>query len=126
MALSDKAQKILDLLKELNAVEINALVSALEEEFGVSAAAPVMMAGGSAGPASEEVVDDKVTVMLTEVGQQKIGVIKIVKELLGIDLKAAKDMVEQAPVAVKEKITLEEAETIKAKLVEVGATVAFK
>lgn len=126
MALSDKAQKILDLLKELNAVEINELVKSLEEEFGVSAAAPVMMAGAAAGWASEEVADDKVTVMLDEVGQQKIGVIKVVKELLGIDLKAAKDMVEQAPVAVKEKIAMEEAEDIKAKLVEVGASVSFK
>jgi large subunit ribosomal protein L7/L12 len=127
MALTDKAQKILDLLKELNAVEINELVKSLEEEFGVSAAAPVMMAGGGAGAAAaEEGGDDKVTVMLTEIGQQKIGVIKVVKELLNVDLKAAKDLVEQAPVAIKEKIPMEEAEDIKAKLSEVGATVAFK
>lgn len=64
--------------------------------------------------------------MLTEIGQQKIGVIKVVKEVLGVDLKAAKDLVEQAPVAVKEKVTMEEAETIKAALTEVGASVAFK
>ena len=126
MALSDKAQKILDLLKELNAVEINELVKTLEEEFGVSAAAPMMVAGGAATAATEEAGDDKVTVMLNEIGQQKIGVIKVVKELLGIDLKAAKDMVEQAPIAVKEKIPMEEAEIIKAKLTEVGAAVSFK
>lgn len=126
MALTDKAQKILDLLKELNAVEINELVKSLEEEFGVSAAAPVMMAGGGAWAAVEAEADDKVTVMLTEIGQQKIGVIKVVKEVLGVDLKAAKDLVEQAPVAVKEKVTMEEAETIKAALTEVGASVAFK
>jgi large subunit ribosomal protein L7/L12 len=127
MALTDKAQKILDLLKELNAVEINELVKSLEEEFGVSAAAPMMMAGWAAGWAAEEAVaDDKVTVMLTEIGQQKIGVIKVIKEVLGIDLKAAKDLVEQAPVAVKEKVSMEEGEEIKAKLTEVGASVAFK
>lgn len=124
MTLSDNAQKVMDLVKQLSAIELNELVKALEEEFGVSAAAPVMMAGGAA--AADEGGNDGVTVELAEIGQQKITVIKVVKELLNLDLKAAKDFVEKAPVAVKEKITMEEAETIKAKLEEAGATVKFK
>jgi large subunit ribosomal protein L7/L12 len=125
MTLSDNAQKVFDLVKQLTALELNELVKALEEEFGVSAAAPVMMSGWSAG-AGDEGWSDSVTVELTEIGQQKIGVIKVVKELLWLDLKGAKDLVEKAPVAVKENVTVEEAEAVKAKLEEAGATVSFK
>jgi large subunit ribosomal protein L7/L12 len=125
MTLSDNAQKVFDLVKQLSAIELNELVKALEEEFGVSAAAPVMMAGGWAA-ASDEGASDSVTVELTEIGQQKIGVIKVVKELLWLDLKGAKDLVEKSPVAVKENVTVEEAEAIKAKLEEAWATVSFK
>lgn len=124
MTLSDNAQKVLDLVKKLTAIELSELVKALEEEFGVSAAAPVMMAGW--GAAAEEAGSDGVTVELAEIGQQKITVIKVIKELLGLDLKAAKDLVEKAPVHVKEKVSMDEAETIKAKLEEAGATVKFK
>jgi len=124
MTLSDNAQKVLDLVKQLSAIELNELVKSLEEEFGVSAAAPVMMAGGAA--AADEGGNDGVTVELAEIGQQKITVIKVVKELLNLDLKAAKDMVEKAPVAIKEKVSMEEAEAVKAKLEEAGATVKFK
>jgi large subunit ribosomal protein L7/L12 len=126
IVLSAPAQKIFDLVKDLSAVELSQLVKALEKEFGVSAAAPVMMAGGGAGGGDEGGASDLVTVELTEVGQQKIGVIKVVKDILGLGLKEAKDIVEKAPTPVKEKITMEEAEAIKAQLEEAGATVSFK
>ena len=126
MTLSDNAQKVLDLVKKLSAIELNELVKALEEEFGVSAAAPVMMAGGGASAWDDAGGSDGVTVELAEIGQQKITVIKVVKELLNLDLKAAKDLVEKTPVHVKEKVSMEEAESIKAKLEEAGATVKFK
>lgn len=124
--LTDKAQKVLDLVKELSAIELNQLVKALEEEFGVSAAAPVMMAGGGAGDDAGGGGSDAVSVELTEIGQQKISVIKVVKELLDIDLKAAKELVEKAPTFVKEKIPSADAETMKGKLEEAGATVTLK
>lgn len=117
--------KLLDLIKELSVVELNELVKAVEEEFGVSAAAGVMMAGPAG--AAEDTPKDTVTIELTEAGQAKIAVIKVVKELLGCDLKAAKDdFVEKAPVTLKENIKLEEAEAMKAKLEEAGAKVSFK
>ncbi len=123
--LSKDAQKILDLVKNLSAVDLNQLVKALEEEFGVSAAAPVMMWGWG-GTWDDDGGSDSVTVELAEVGQQKIAVIKAVKEILGLGLKEAKEIVEKAPAAVKENIPAEEAEAIKAKLEEAGATVALK
>lgn len=123
--LSASAQKIFDLVKDLSAVELSQLVKALETEFGVSAAAPVMMAGGSAG-GDDAGSSDAVSVELTEIGQQKIAVIKVVKEVLDIDLKAAKDMVEKAPVFIKEKISSDDAEVLKGKLEEAGATVSLK
>lgn len=124
--LSANAQKVLDLVKDLSAVELSQLVKALETEFGVSAAAPVMMAGGAAVSDDAGGGSDTVSVELTEIGQQKIAVIKVVKEVLDIDLKAAKDTVEKAPVFIKEKISSEEAEILKGKLEEAGATVSFK
>jgi large subunit ribosomal protein L7/L12 len=123
--LSANAQKVLDLVKDLSAVELSQLVKALETEFGVSAAAPMMMAGGSAG-GEESGGSDLVSVELTDIGQQKIAVIKVVKEVLDIDLKAAKDTVEKAPVFIKEKISSDEAEILKGKLEEAGATVTLK
>ena len=126
MALSEKVQKILDLVKELSVVELNELVKAVEEEFGVSAA-PVMVAGGGAG-AGEEAggAKDSFDVELTEIGDQKIQVIKAVKEALGLGLKDAKDLVEKAPVVVKEGLKSEEAEALKTKLEEAGAKVTLK
>jgi large subunit ribosomal protein L7/L12 len=123
--LSASAQKIFDLVKDLSAVELSQLVKALETEFGVSAAAPVMMAGGTGG-GDDAGGSDTVSVELTEIGQQKIAVIKVVKEVLDIDLKAAKDMVEKAPVFIKEKISSDDADALKAKLEEAGATVSLK
>ncbi|USN56006.1 MAG: 50S ribosomal protein L7/L12 [Candidatus Peribacteria bacterium] len=126
VTLSANAQKVLDLVKELSAVELNQLVKALEETFGVSAAAPMMVAGGAAGGDDAGGGSDTVTVELTEVGQQKIGVIKVVKDLLGLGLKEAKEIVEKAPTPVKEGVAMEEAESMKAKLEEAGATVTLK
>ncbi|MFZ2150700.1 MAG: 50S ribosomal protein L7/L12 [Candidatus Absconditicoccaceae bacterium] len=126
MELSKNAQKIMDLVKEMGAIELNQLVKALEEEFGVTAAAMVVAGGAAGGDAGAGAGSDTVNVELTEIGQQKIAVIKVVKETLNIDLKAAKELVEKAPVVVKEKVKFEEAETLKAKLQEAGATVNFK
>ena len=127
MDLTKNQQQVIDLVKEMSAVELNGLVKALEEEFGVTAAAMVV-AGGAAGGAAADAGagSDSVNVELTEAGQQKIAVIKVVKEVLGIDLKAAKDLVEAAPKVIKENVKMEEAEALKTKLTEAGATVNFK
>ena len=129
MELTKNQQQVIDLVKEMSAVELNGLVKALEEEFGVSAAAMVVAggaAGGAGAAADAGAGSDSVNVELTEAGQQKIAVIKVVKEVLGIDLKAAKDLVEAAPKIIKENVKTEEAEALKAKLTEAGATVNFK
>lgn len=129
MELSKNAQKILELIEEMSAVELNQLVKAIEEKFGVSAAAMVVSggaAGGDAGAAGGAANADSVNIELTDIGQQKIGVIKVVKELLGLGLKEAKDLVEKAPTILKEKVKFEEAEGIKAKLEAEGATISFK
>lgn len=127
MELSKNVEKVFELVKGLTAVELNELVKGLEEAFGVSAAAGAMvMAGGAAGDDGAAAASDTVNIELTEIGQQKINVIKVVKELMGLGLKEAKDLVEKAPTIVKEGVKSEEAETIKAKLQEAGATVNFK
>ncbi len=126
MELSKNAQKIMDLVKEMSAIELNQLVKALEEEFGVSAVATVAVAGGAAGDDGDAGASDEANVELTEIGQGKIAVIKVVKEVLGLGLKEAKELVEKAPVIVKEKAKNEDAEAIKVKLEEAGATVTLK
>lgn len=127
MELTKNQQQILDLVKEMNAVELNGLVKALEEEFGVTAAAMVVAGGAAAGAgAADTGASDAMNVELTDAGQQKIAVIKVVKEVLGLDLKAAKELVEKAPVIIKENAKADEAEALKAKLSEAGATVNFK
>lgn len=128
MELTKNQQQVLDLVKEMSAVELNGLVKAIEEEFGVSAAAMVVAGGAAAGAGAADAGagSDTVNVELTEAGQQKIAVIKVVKEVLGIDLKAAKDLVEAAPKIIKENVKSEEAEALKTKLTEAGATVNFK
>ena len=126
MDLTKNQQQVIDLVKEMSAVELNGLVKALEEEFGVTAAAMVVAGGAAAGTGDAGAAADSVNVELTEAGQQKIAVIKVVKEALGIDLKAAKDLVEAAPKIIKENVKTEEAEALKAKLTEAGATVNFK
>jgi large subunit ribosomal protein L7/L12 len=128
MELSKNVQGVFDLIKGLSAVELNELVKGLEEEFGVSAAAgAVVVAGGATGgDAGAAAASDTVNVELTEIGQQKINVIKVVKETMGLGLKEAKDLVEKAPTIIKENVKVEEAESLKAKLQEAGATVNFK
>jgi len=114
-------------IESMSVLEMSELVSALEEKFGVSAAAPVAMAAAPA--AGGEVVAEEKTefdVVLTGIGEKKIQVIKAVREITGLGLKDAKDMVEAAPKAVKESATKADAEEIKAKLEEAGATVELK
>ena len=111
------AQELIDAIKELSVLELNDLVKACEEEFGVSAAAGVVVAAAGPAEAAEE---------LTEVGAEKVKVIKVVREVTGLGLKEAKDVVDGAPKVVKEGASKEEAEDIKKKLEEVGAKVTLK
>ncbi|MBQ7074642.1 50S ribosomal protein L7/L12 [bacterium] len=125
--LTANQQKVMDLIKDMTAIELNGLVKAMEEEFGVTAAAMVVAGGAAAGgDAGAAAGSDTVNVELTEVGPQKIAVIKVVKEVLGVDLKAAKELVEAAPKVIKEGVKMEEAEGLKAKLTEAGAVINFK
>ena len=119
------AQELIDAIKELTVLELNDLVKACEEEFGVSAAAGVVVA--AAGPAAEAAEEKtEFDVELTEVGAEKVKVIKVVREVTGLGLKEAKDVVDGAPKVVKEGASKEEAEEIKKKLEEVGAKVTLK
>ena len=118
-------QEIIEVIKGLSVLELNDLVKACEEEFGVSAAAGVVVAAGAAaGAAAEEKTEFDVE--LTEAGDQKVKVIKVVREITGLGLKEAKDVVDGAPKVVKEQASKEEAEEIKKKLEEVGAKVTLK
>lgn len=117
-------QEIIDAVKELTILELNELVTACEEEFGVSAAAGVMVAAGPAGAAAEEKTDFDVE--LTEAGAEKIKVIKVVREITGLGLKEAKEAVDGCPKVLKEGVAKDEAEAIKTKLEEVGAKVTLK
>ena len=118
-------QDIIDAIKELTVLELNDLVKACEEEFGVSAAAGVVVAAAGAGAAAAE-EKDEFDVELTEVGAEKVKVIKVVREITGLGLKEAKDLVEAAPKVVKEAAAKAEAEDLKKKLEEVGAKVTLK
>ncbi|MBP1040426.1 50S ribosomal protein L7/L12 [Vagococcus sp. BWB3-3] len=117
-------EQIIADLKESSILELNDLVKAIEEEFGVSAAAPVAAAGAAGGAAAEE--QTEFTVELTSAGDSKVKVIKAVREATGLGLKEAKAVVDGAPSAVKEGISKEEAEALKATLEEVGAGVTVK
>ena len=118
-------QEFIDAIKELTVLELNDLVKACEEEFGVSAAAGavVVQGGGEAAPEEEKTEFD---VELTEIGPNKVKVIKVVREVTGLGLKEAKDLVEAAPKAVKEAVSKEEAEDVKTKLEAEGAKVTLK
>lgn len=116
-------EQIIEAIKGMTVLELNDLVKACEEEFGVSAAAPVAAAGTGAAVAEEQT---EFTVVLAGIGDQKIKVIKVVRELTGLGLKEAKDLVDTAPQNVKEGIEKSEADAIKAQLEEVGATVELK
>ena len=121
---SEKIVKFVEEIKTLTVLELAELVSAIEEEFGVTAAAPVVMAGGPVAAAAEEKTEFDVE--LTEVGPNKVKVIKVVREATGLGLKEAKDLVDNAPKTLKEAASKEEAEDIKAKLEAEGAKVTLK
>jgi len=120
-------QKILEDIKELKLLEVAELVKLMEEEFGVSAAAPVMVAGGAAeGGAAAAAEQTEFEVILADAGASKLGVIKVVGELTGLGLKEAKELVDGAPKSLKTDVAKEEAEAMKAKLEEAGAKVELK
>ena len=123
---SEKIEKLIEEVKVLSVLELSELVHALEEEFGVSAAAAVAAApaaGAAAGAADEQT---EFNVVLAEVGASKMGVIKLVKEITGLGLKEAKELVDNAPKAIKENVGKDEAEDIKKKLEDAGAKVELK
>ena len=123
--MSEKITNMIEEIKALSVLELSELVKAIEEEFGVSAAAPVAVAvAGPAAAAAEEKTE--FDVVLVDAGAAKIGVIKVVRELTGLGLKEAKELVDGAPKNVKEAVSKEEAESIKAKLEEAGAKVEIK
>ena len=118
--------ELIDAIKELTVLELNDLVKACEEEFGVSAAAGVVVAAAGAGAAEAAEEKDEFDVELTEVGPNKVKVIKVVREATGLGLKEAKELVESAPKAVKENVKKEEADELAAKFKEAGATVELQ
>lgn len=123
-----KINEIIEAVKGLTVLELSELVKAFEEEFGVTAAAPVAVAAAApaagAAPAQEE--QTEFDVILTAAGEKKINVIKVVREITGLGLKEAKDLVDGAPKPIKEKVSKDEAEAVKAKLTEAGASVEVK
>lgn len=122
---SEKLVKIVEEIKTLTVLELSELVKAIEEEFGVSAAAPVMMAGpAAAAPAAEEKTEFDVVLM--DAGASKMGVIKLVKDITGLGLKEAKELVDTAPKPIKEGISKADAEEMQKKLTEAGAKVEVK
>jgi len=124
-----KVEKVLQGIEKLSVLELSELVKALEEKFGVSAAAPVAVAAAAPAAAAEEPAEEEKTifdVMLLAAGEKKIPVIKEVRAMTGLGLKEAKALVDEAPKPVKEGINKEEAEKIKAKLEELGATIELK
>lgn len=123
--LSQDAEKILEMVGNLSVLDLANLVKAMEEKFGVSAAAPMMMAAAGGGAAAEE-ESATVNVNLVSGGAQKIAVIKVVREITGLGLKEAKDLVDGAPKTVKEGVARAEAGDMKKKLEEAGATVELK
>jgi len=123
-----KVNEIIELVKGLSVLELSELVKAFEEEFGVSAAAPVAVAAAAAPAAAAEAAEEQTEfdVILTGPGEKKINVIKVVREITGLGLKEAKDLVDGAPKPVKEKVEKAEAEEVKKKLEEAGASVEIK
>lgn len=121
-------EQILEAIEKLSVLELNELVKAAEEKFGVSASAPVVVGGAVAGGEAAGAAEEKTEfdVILASVGAEKMKVVKAVKDLSGLGLKEAKEVVDSAPKAVKEGVSKEEAEQMKAKLEEVGATVELK
>ena len=124
--MSEKVVAMIEEIKALTVLELSELVHALEEEFGVSAAAPVMVAGGAAPAAAAEEEKSEFDVVLADVGANKMAVIKAVKEATGLGLKEAKEVVDNAPKTIKEAISADDAEALKTKLTEAGAEVEVK
>ncbi len=124
--MSEKITNLVEEIKTLTELELNELVKAIEEEFGVSAAAPVAVMAGVSAPAAAAEEKTDFDVILAEVGPNKINVIKVVREITGLGLKEAKDLVDGAPKAVKEGAGKDEAEEIKKKLEEAGAKIELK
>lgn len=126
--MSEKVTNLIEEVKALTVLELSELVKALEEEFGVSAAAPVAVAAapaaGGAAPVAEE--QTEFDVVLAEIGANKISVIKVVRELTGLGLKEAKELVDSAPKAIKEAVSKDDADAMKAKLEEAGAKIELK
>ena len=118
--------QIIEAIKEMNVLELNDLVKAIEEEFGVTAAAPVAVMAAGAADAGEAAEQSEFDVVLANAGASKINVIKVVREITGLGLKEAKAIVDGAPAPIKEKVSKDEAEEIKAKLEEVGAVIEVK
>jgi len=123
-------EQILEAIKSMTVLELAELIKALEEEFGVSASAPMAMAmpvaGGAAAPAAEAEEQTEFDVVLVSAGDKKVNVIKVVREITGLGLVESKALVDGAPKAIKEKVSKENAESYKAKLTEAGATVEIK
>lgn len=124
--MSEKVVKLIEDVKALTVLELSELVKALEEEFGVSAAAPVAVAAAPVAAAAAVEEKTEFDVVLKSAGAEKIKVIKVVREITGLGLKEAKELVDNAPKAVKEGVSKDDAESIKAKLAEVGAEVEVK
>ena len=118
------AAEMIEAIKEMSVLELNELVKAIEEEFGVTAAAPVAVA--AAGAADAGAAKDSFDIELTSAGDKKVGVIKVVREITGLGLKEAKELVDGAPGVIKEGVAAAEAEEIKGKLEEAGASVTLK
>jgi large subunit ribosomal protein L7/L12 len=126
VTLSKDAAKVLEMIEGMSILEAADLVKAMEDKFGVSAAAPVAVAAVAGGGEAAEEEKVEFNLMLTGIGDKKIQVIKVVRALTGLGLKEAKDLVESAPTAVKEGVTKDEAEEMKTKLEEVGAIIDIK
>ncbi len=124
--MSEKTDKMLEEIDKLTVVELSELVKGIEEKYGVTAAAVAAPAAGAAGAAAGAAEKSEFDVVLTEAGANKIAVIKVVRDATGLGLKEAKDLVDGAPKTIKEAVAKEEAEELKAKFVEAGATVELK
>lgn len=122
----NKVSEIMEMVKGMTVLELSDLVKALEEEFGVTAAAPVAAAAPAAEGGAQEEEKDEFDVVLTSSGDKKIQVIKVVRELTGLGLKEAKAMVDELPSSVQEKVNKEDAEATKAKIEEAGGVVELK
>jgi large subunit ribosomal protein L7/L12 len=123
---SSTIEQVVGIIENMSVMELSQLSKTLQEKFGVTAAAPVAAAAGGGGAAAAVEEKTEFNVILASAGEKKINVIKVVRELTGLGLKEAKDLVDGAPNAVKEAVSKEEAESIRTKLTEVGATVEIK